>query len=266
MNKLMKILGTCMIVTLLIILCSCNSESKDDMKRDFKGYMKNEHSMKFDIKSMSVGYNLFTHGFKGKSDKCVMYPINEPSKTFIVSRSHDLIGVSNDYDDGYYDYLLRPLVKQRLKGIIKNKFNDFKYAVNIKANYQSSDKSDFNINSILKQKGDFTIILYILVDDNNISDKNQIASRMYEFMNEIEKSNLISNSTEQVNVESYFYFVNNKFFSQEKVKDLEETYDYNQDRDDVEKKIPFSNKVETSIVNRKYYDTVDEILEKLNLL
>ncbi|KHD38579.1 hypothetical protein NL50_03500 [Clostridium acetobutylicum] len=265
MDKLKRKICICMSLAVVIFLCGCRRESKDEMQKDFKKYAENKYAMKFKVRSVSEGQNWITHGLKGVNDKCVLYVENNPYKTFIMTRNHNLIGVSNSYCDGYYNYLIAPLVRERLKGIMKNNFNDFKYYVVIRNDLEnSSENGSFDLDTILNQKGDFTIRLYVLVNSERELDKNKMARRVYEFMSEIENSNLIKNRSESIFVDSDFYFVDSNVFNKTKFENIKGGYDDASKEYDLEEgiknSIPFFDKLRCSIDSNKYDDSVEKIL------
>lgn len=222
MNKLRK--AICIFGSLIIISTLFGCETDSDTAKDFKEYTKAKYAMNFKIKSISQGSSFFGEG--SYPDECVIYCENDPSKKFIITRNHRYLGKSTTYKDGYFASLVSNLVSERIKGIIGDNFKDFKYYVDISSDIIKKDNDmSFDLNSVISNQKEMTINLYVLVNSGESFDKNRIDSRVYQFINELENSNLTSKGNHDINIYSHFYSVNNEVFNKTNPKILKDERD-----------------------------------------
>ncbi|PJI09604.1 MULTISPECIES: hypothetical protein [Clostridium] len=217
MNKLRK--AICIFVSLIIILTLFGCETDKDTAKDFKEYTKAKYAMNFKIKSISQGSSFFGEG--SYPDECVIYSENNPSKKFTITKNHCYFGKSTTYNDGYFASLVSNLVSERIKGIMGDNFKDFKYYVDISSDIIKKDNDmSFDLNSAISNQKEMTINLYVLVNSGENFDKNQMNSRVYQFMNELENSNLINKGNHHINIYFHFYSVTNEVFNKTNPKIL----------------------------------------------
>lgn len=237
----------CILISLIIIFEFSGCESKQRMEKDFQKYAENKYGVKFKVKSSSKGYCKWIDAIK--DDECILYPQNDKTKLFNIHRPYNFISNHYIYEDNYTGIILKPLIYERLKGIIGSDFSNFKYSVDV---ISYSKAKQFNmqdkLDTILLKQNDTEIDLNVLVNYGDKLDKNKMANSVYQFMRKIASSNLIKKKNYITSVNAEFYFVNAGVFDKLSPKHFDDN-DYH---------IDDSTSSEISI--GIYNDTVEAIL------
>ncbi|PJI09601.1 MULTISPECIES: hypothetical protein [Clostridium] len=280
MNKIRKVV--CIFISLIVILLElCGCETNGMVASDFQKYARKKYAMKAKVKGVDQG---MWDVLGSSRDECLLYPINNPSKKFLMTRDHHTMGIANECTDGYFNNLVQSLIEERIKGIMGDRFKDFKYCFSISSYYCEKFKNEnknmsFNLDDVLNNKDEIDIDTYVLVDSGEKFDKTQAAERVYQFMNELRNSNLVNRDINMVSMSLSFYFVNSHTFNKTKPEiiqneesedakqnrrlqgDKEETGDYDQKEAKAQAKIYKETHYYDKAVCDIYKDnTVDEIL------
>ncbi|PJI09603.1 MULTISPECIES: hypothetical protein [Clostridium] len=222
MKRLRKVI--CIFISLIAIstvLCGC--ETNGMIANDYKKYARKKYAMKAKVKDVyQGGLGIFCSSY----DECLLYPANSQSKKFLMIRTHLFTNSQSKCTDEYFNNLVQSLIEERTKGIMGDRFKDFKYCFFISSYYCEKFKNEnnnmsFNLDDVINNTDEIDINTYVLVDSGEKFDKTQMAARVYQFMNELRNSNLINKKINRMSMKLNFYFVNSYVFNKTKPETIQ---------------------------------------------